>query len=491
MKNEKNKLMGKGTVYLTIAQMVALVSGYAIHFGLGRILGAQNYGVFGVILSLLTVAEIFLIRGFRDAVSKYVSEFRDKAGIIKHKGIKIELIFSTIAFCLYFYFARYIAILLKDPNLTNYIRLSAVIIPIMSIYSVYIGYLSGRRMFGKQAIAICIHSFGKIGGVYLFVLLGFGIFGAIGGYILGVGIALIIAGYFSMDKTDNVNAFPSSKLINFAIPLIVFSGAITLLMNLDLLFVKALTESNVQTGFYTSALTITRAPYYIFFALSITLLPSISKSTSTNNLPQTQDYISKSLRYLLISILPLAFFVSGSAGEVIKLTYSSEYISAANPLSILIFGITFITIFYVLATIITGSGNPRVSMAMALSLVPIDVGLNLLLIPEYGLEGAATATTITCLIGLVISAIYVKKKFGMLMSGKSFSKILVGSSVLFIIPQFFIVSGLLFIVYAIVMFGVYFLILLALKELNEDDKEFISRMLPDSIKKMIFRKNLQ
>ena len=189
--------MGKGTVYLIIAQTIFLGAGYAIHFGLGRILGPGEYGIFGVILSLLTVVEIFLIRGFRDAVSKYVSEFRDKANIIKNKGIKIELIFSTIAFCLYFYFAKDIAILLKDSSLTNYIRLSAMIIPIMSIYSVYIGYLSGRREFGKQAISMSVQSLGKVFGVYLFVLLGFGIFGALGGYIFGVGIALIIAGYFS------------------------------------------------------------------------------------------------------------------------------------------------------------------------------------------------------------------------------------------------------------------------------------------------------
>lgn len=483
--------MGEGTIYLMISYTILLGCGYIIHFGLGRIFGPEKYGIFGVILSLLTIIEIFLMKGFKDAVSKYVSEFSSRANVIKNKAIKIELILSSLAFCLYFISAKYIAILLKDQNLTNYIRLSAVIIPIMSIYYIYIGYLSGKKEFRKYAIAMGTRQIVKTFIVFLLVLLGFELYGAIIGYIIGVAIGLTIAGYFSIDETKESNNFSSRKLINFAIPLVLFSGMTTLLMNLDLLFVKALIENTEQIGIYTSALTITRAPYYIFFALSITLLPSISKSTSTNNLPQTQEYISKSLRYLLLLILPLAFFVSGSAGEVIKLTYSSVYISAANPLSILIFGITFITIFYVLATIITGSGNPGVSMAMALSLVPIDVGLNLLLIPEYGLEGAATATTITCLIGLIISAICVKKKFGMLMSGKSFSKILVGSVVLFIIPQFFIVSGLLFIVYAIGMFGVYFLILLALKEINEDDKEFVSRMLPDSISNRFFNRNQQ
>ena len=251
------KIVGKGTVYIMLAQMIFLGTGYAIHFGLGRVLGPEEYGIFGLILSLLTVAEIFLIRGMRDAVSKYVSEYQENALIIKIRGIKIELILSGIFFILYFLSAEYIAILLNDISLTNYIRLSAMIIPILSVNSVYFGYLSGRREFGKQAISLCIHSFGKVGCVYLFVLLGFGVFGAISGYIIAAFITLIVVSYFSIDGETSFADFSSYKLIKFAIPLVIFSGAISLLMNLDLLFVKALTENNIDIGFYTSALTIT------------------------------------------------------------------------------------------------------------------------------------------------------------------------------------------------------------------------------------------
>lgn len=488
---KENKVMGKGTVYLMFAQIIFLVSGYAIHFSLGRFLGPKEYGIFGVIITLLNIIDVFLIRGIRDTIPKFISQNKAYYGSIKKKSLIFQTFLSLSFVSIYFCLAEYLAIILNDITLTKYIRLSAFIIPFLCVYVVYIGILTGLREFKLQACSTIFRSTSKWIFVVILVWIGMGVTGGILGYIFASILALIFIIFLhnkfaKANKTQDKLDFSIKRLISFAIPLVIFSGALTLLMNLDLLFVKALTESNIQTGFYTSALAISRAPYYVFFALSFTLLPSISKSTSTNNLPQTQEYISKSLRYLLMLILPLAFFVSGSAGEVIKLTYSSVYISAASPLSILIFGITFITIFYILATIITGSGNPRVSMAMALSLVPIDIALNLLLIPEYGLEGAATATTITCLIGLIIGAIYVKMKFGMLMCGISFSKILIGSSVLFIIPQFFIVSGLLFIVYAIGMFGVYFLILLAFKELKEEDKEFISRMLPDSIRNRIF-----
>lgn len=471
--------MGKGTAYLMAAQLTFLLSGYIIHFGLGRFLGPEEYGLFGIILSLLTITEIVLIRGVRDAVSKYVAEYQDDAYAILNSGIKLELVFSLVAFCIIFYFSRYIAILLADMRLVNYIRLSAMIIPLVSVYSVYIGYLSGKREFGKQATCMSVQSIGKVFGVYLLILLGLGTSGAIGGYILGSGLALIIARSYSIDtKIVLTNKFSFKKLVTFAIPLVIFSIAVSAIMNLDLLFVKALTESSIKTGYYTSTTTITRAPYYIFIALSFTLLPTISKTVSASDSPKLQEYINKSLRYLIMLVTPLTFFISSTSAEIVKLTYSTEYLPASNSVSILIFGITFITIFYILSMTIIGGGDPKSPMMIAIVLVLLDITLNLLLIPKFELEGAAIATTATCFIGLLIIAVYVKMKYGTLMSRRSFFKILLCSSTLYIIPKLFILSGIYFIIFSVILALLYGLTLFVLKELTKEDIELLSQIIP-------------
>ena len=58
-------------------------------------------------------------------------------------------------------------------------------------------------------------------------------------------------------------------------------------MNIDLLFVKAMVVDNAKTGFYTAATTLARTPYFIFIALSATLLPLISKPITNNDLKLT------------------------------------------------------------------------------------------------------------------------------------------------------------------------------------------------------------
>ena len=87
----------------------------------------------------------------------------------------------------------------------------------------------------------------------------------------------------------------------------------TNLMNIDLLFVKAMVIDNAKTGFYTSATTLARTPYFIFIALSATLLPSISKSIANNDFKLTNKYINQSLRYLLLLLIPGTLLVSATS----------------------------------------------------------------------------------------------------------------------------------------------------------------------------------
>ena len=56
MGNERE--MGRGTLYLMIASAIFLVSSYVVHFGLGRHLGPEDYGLFGVVLALMTTINL-------------------------------------------------------------------------------------------------------------------------------------------------------------------------------------------------------------------------------------------------------------------------------------------------------------------------------------------------------------------------------------------------------------------------------------------------
>lgn len=471
------KKMAKGTVWLMVATIVFMGSGYIIHFGLARMVTPEEYGIYGVILSLLAVTQIFLQNGVPQSVSKFVAEGRDIKSI-RREGIKAQILFLMVIFPVYFLSAPFISNLLGDSRLTIYIQLSSLLIPIRAIYVIALSMIEGARQFGKDAKVRVFYSIIRVVAVYLLLFLGLGIFGVIYGFMFASMCVLIIGWYLARnleyrgDKSINWR-----EIASFSLPVVIFALSYTAIMNIDLLFVKSLITDGEQAGYYTSAWTLAKTPFFIFSALSLTLVPSISKSMKEVNIKQIQSYISHSLRYFCMIVIPLIFLVIATAPELISLLFTPEYNVAGNSLSILILGISFLTVFITLSMVIVGSGKPTVPMAVGAGLVPIDALLNILLIPYLQLEGAALATTITAFIGMIIIVFYILIRFNTLLKVISFLRILIASLVIFFIALLLNVSGILIIVLYVCLFVLYAGLLYLIRELNKEDIKIVKELL--------------
>lgn len=471
--------MGRGTLYLMIANTVFLISGYVIHIGLGRYLGPETYGIFGVVLALMSTTTLILISGFPDAVSKYIAEDNSRLSSIVYTSRRIQVLLSTVIFALYFGLAGVIANLFHDPRLILYIRISAFSIPLYAIYQVYCaGYLNGLRLFSKQSKIMILSSLVRIGIVLALVFLGLSIKGAIIGYLCAAMVGLLLSWHYLGPVGKSSVKFEWSKLIKFGIPATLFAAMLYLIISIDLFAVKAIIREDVDTSYYTSASTIAKTPYFIFTGLAVALLPSISRATSMNDNQLAASYINQSIRYMLILLIPGILLISATASDLVSLVYSSEYIEASGPLSILIFGCAFLAVFLVLSHIIMGSGKPNVVFGIASPLVAVDIVLNIVLVPDYGLIGAAWATTLTALIGMIITAIYISKRFKALISVKSFIKICLASLVIYFIALHVSLSPSFLPLIYVGLLAMYFGLLLLMKEFGKEDMETFKQLMP-------------
>jgi O-antigen/teichoic acid export membrane protein len=172
---------------------------------------------------------------------------------------------------------------------------------------------------------------------------------------------------------------------------------------------------------------------------------------------------------MLLGLVPLIFLLSSSAKEVIEILYSGKFSGAIIPFSILVFGISFSVVLSVLSTVVLGSGSPRVVMIFSLILLPLDIALNLFLIPRYGLVGAASATTLTFLSGCLMVGLYIYARFKTFMNVSSFLKIIFASAVIYVLSLNYPFHGLWVLLQYILLFILYAFILLILKELGKED----------------------
>ncbi|MFC1948306.1 flippase [Chloroflexota bacterium] len=471
--------MAKGTLYLIIANAVLALVGYIIHFWLGRYLGPVDYGVFGVVIYLMTTVNLFITSGFPQSASKYIAEDYSRAGSIIRDANGVQLVFCAILFGLYFGLSGVIAGLLNDSSLTPYIRISALAIPAYALFSMYnSGYLNGLRRFGRQALASIADSITKLAAVFGLVLLGLGIGGAVAGYIIAAIVGFVLAWKFLNPVKKSKSNFGWKKLVGFGIPATLFAATFFLLMNIDLFTVKAIGGGEAETGYYTSATTISRVPYFLIAGLAMTLLPSISRSTSSNNTELTKSYIRQSMRYMLMALIPGVLLISATSADLITLLYSSSYLEAAAPLSILVFGVALLTIFYILSNVILGINKPWIVLIIVLPLAGVDIVLSIFLISSYGLVGAAWATTITGILGTCVTMCYLLWRFKNLVHIISLGRICLASVVIYLIGlQVSISPSLLPLIY-IGLLILYLGILLLTRELTKDDFNTVQKLIP-------------
>lgn len=432
--------MARGTAYLMIAEVMFILSGWIIHVGSKRILGIEEYGTLGILLSLLTLYRIFLATGVNRAVSRHIALDPARSRLIQMQALKLQVLLGA-GFCIIVWLAApLLAQIWRDDDFIGYIRLTGFFLPVFGIYSVYRGTLNGFTLFGKEALVSIAYSLLKVILVFIFIFFfsycwNQGLYGAVGGYLVAIIGATIMA--WSISPRSNGKAsdfFPIMIIVRFAFPVVLFSLIISLIQHLDLYFVRALVKDDPgrASGFYTCAQQFARIPYMLLYALSLTLFPNIAAGTAPGvGTGIAAGIIRKALRGGLLLVLPVAALIGAGAYSLIGWIYGADSLFGGSALQYLIFGQTMLAFLMVLTTIITAHGFPWISFLVVVGTMLLDAFLNYLLIPIHNITGAALATTFASGAGMICAGLIVYRHFHALIPGRSLVKIVVACTLIF------------------------------------------------------------
>lgn len=471
----------KASFWLTISELVFNLSGYVIHSLLGRFLGPSEYGRYGLIVTFSTMIVVLIGRGVPVAMSKYLSEVRKKdAGTIlsiRKTGAIVQTILISITTILYYFLVPPIAgKILNDTTLIPLFKLSTPIIPAFAMASFYVYYFNGIHKFNSQAF---IKFYRGITKVIFIVSLGF--FFSTKGAIIGQAIApfsVFIFAYlldpFKKGEANKKTHVSWQKMLSFAWPITFFMLFYEIMISIDLYMVKGLIGNDEITGLYNAALTIGRLPFYAFYFLTIILLPKISETTAQNNLAKTKKILSFAMRFLFLLLIPATTLLSFFSTSTAQFFFGDAYISAGAPLAILAFGLGFLVVFYILAFVLNGAGKNKIPMWTALFGMILNSILNYFLIKEYGITGAAIATSISSFVVMIIAIIFTQKKLVSFLDSLAITKYIIGSVIIYLIANAFLSQHkFLFILWSFLLFSIYFIFLFVTKEFTKKDLIFL------------------
>lgn len=479
-------MLARSFFFLLISEVLYNLSGYIIHSGMGRILGPTDYGRYAVVITLTTMIIILIGNGIPTAMSKYLSEVfekeKGKVPVIKNQAKKLQFFLIGSVALLFFLGSPLIARILGDPGLTPLFQISSLIIPAFAMASFYFYYYTGIHEFKVQSFLKILRSVARmvfiVGLAWLYKSSGHAIEGAIIGYALAPLAVFLGAQFFDpFRKTEPKGDFPMRKLLNYAWPVTFFLIAYEFLVTIDLYLVKGLLKSDYLTGIYNAAITVGRIPYYLFYALTILILPAVSKSTAEADHGKTEKLVSESFRLLFLALMPICLLMSVFAEPIIRIFYSQKFIEAVPPMQVFVFGVGFLTVFYVATFILNGAGKVKVPMLISLFGLALNTLLTYFLIQKYALMGAAWGTTLTSLFVMVIALIYVKKHFGYIFSFKSFLKIVGAFLALTLITQLVSIGGWWFLLLGPLYLSFYLFLLYLGGEIGRREWKLLQEML--------------
>ncbi|KAA8750764.1 lipopolysaccharide biosynthesis protein [Priestia megaterium] len=195
----------------------------------------------------------------------------------------------------------------------------------------------------------------------------------------------------------------------FGLYIMVSNVASSLLINADILMVQYFLGADSVAQYGVANLII--APISLIISSMMTVL--LPNSQEIKTFEEMKEYVWKVLRITI----PIALIIFGilffAVKFLITIIYGEDYLDAISITRILLFGFCFSILTNPIYIIAYALNNSSIMMIGDLIKLALNILLNIYMIPSIGTEGAAYATTITRVIGGIITIViisrYVKK----------------------------------------------------------------------------------
>lgn len=215
--------------------------------------------------------------------------------------------------------------------------------------------------------------------------------------------------YFSKVKIENkVMDFSYKEIVRKSYPIAISGMALFLLMSFDILFLKKY-KDDATVAFYSIAVKITTILSMIIITVNITVSSKISEYFFSKNKTDLITTVRHASRLIFLLTFPAALMIC-LFPEYILGFFGKEYRIAKNALLILIIGQGICSAFGTAPVYLNMTGRQHTFQMILIIAVLINFILNRVLIPEYGMTGAATAFVLSSIFWNSISALVIYKK---------------------------------------------------------------------------------
>jgi len=231
-----------------------------------------------------------------------------------------------------------------------------------------------------------------------------------------------------------------------------------------------------EVGYYAAGVRFVEAFNILPLAFMASVFPLLSRYFVSSKEKLKETY-TLSFKYLAIAIIPIAMGVCLLTEPIVQIIYGSKFLPLVPALRILIWSEIFAFLGVAHVNILISVGLQKLDFIFTLSGAVVNIILNLLLIPAYGIIGASLATVISYGLGVPLSCALPKTRaYGRALVA-SLPKPLIAASLMGVFTYWAFVLGINLAVNIAISIGLYFGFLILIKGLNQKDRDYFKKIL--------------
>jgi len=385
---------------------------------LGRIMGAENYGVYSYAMALAGIFTIISLLGqdkfsvrevARFHVHKQFPNIKTHALGAQSKVILFSFVIATItSIALTFLPVTFT----YDKYITIFIAL--IVFILSALTRLYIAFFQGIQKvitalypdkllrplsFLCIAFSLSIFSSNNIAASWV-----------ISANVIAAAIALLVLRYLWNKNTRSYGgtSFNKTQLLSGwkpALPFALLAGISVINSNIDVLMLGFFV-SDADIGIYRITTRIATLVAFALTAVNAVFGPNISALYAKADFAQLQNNASKAALAALVLAFP-CFLVFSFAGYWVLLLFGEEFTRGTNLLTILSLGQLGNALTGSVALLLMMTKHAKKAANSLLFSVLLNVLLNSLLIPIYGALGASIATSSSMVLLNVVNVYWV------------------------------------------------------------------------------------
>lgn len=412
----------RGLQAMLVAESARMVSkGLIVLLLTNYFLQPGEYGLLFLSLSVLGTGLLFSYLGLAKSAARYITEYKttDPSQIphIITTTLRFNLLTIAVVSAVFVLGSELIAQLVNEPSLQPFLVIGGAYILTRTLSKFSMVVFQGFNRVRWSAFIGALSNVSLLVFTVVFLLLGFGVFGALVGYVVGYGIAALVGlGVIfwrfipNYAEDERPESGLSGKILRYSVPLTVTRSGHTLDKNVDTILVAFFLNSTA-VGFYVLGKQIADFVTVPATSLGFAVSPAYGEQKASDDLAGAARLYENAFIHTILLYIPAGAGLLLVSQPTIRYLFGSSYLGAVPVVQV--FGA-----YILLRAVdkITNDGLDFVGRARDRAIAKTgtsvaNVILNVLLIPVIGVVGAAISTVITYTALIVVELYIINQEF--------------------------------------------------------------------------------